>query len=267
MRKWVLFIFFAASMASYAQEYDLVEVEAAKPPKFSFESVPQQFGIKLNFLVSDSMNVNGLVDSYNIYHWKSNTDEDLLKAHKDLALEAVRENYRIARDTSIIERNSFWKENGKGFSIKFHNWVFPKEEATNYSFKGAISYTVLKNEESLIEDITHLVGNFTFDNLSMEFKGNTIDLSKEIYGKEEEAYSTFKGSIKNKDYNYGVQKIEFIDANGETLDVIFFGYNNTYYDARTRNRVDLTNTATLRIYYAELIRKNVEIDVNYSIAF
>ena len=117
LRKWGLCFFFATSIVSNAQEYDLVAVEAAKPPKFIIESVPQQFGIKLNFFMSDSMRVNGLEDSYRIYQWKSNKGEDLLKAHKDLALKAVKENYRIARDTSVIDRSSFWKENGQGFSL------------------------------------------------------------------------------------------------------------------------------------------------------
>jgi len=249
------------------QNAEIVGIELAKAPASFADAPAYNFGTKLNLFVRDTAVVTGLVASYEIEQWHTNTLKDLKAAHRNLAAHEVRQNYRIARDTALLNQNDFRTERGKGFTFKLHSWALPDSAATSISIKVGLGYTVLEPGKVLTEDITHLAGNFGFETASFDFKGNTIDLKKAVYGRDKNTYTTVKGNIINKAYGFAVQKIEFLDVNGKAMDELYFSFNNQYVDAGTRNRVDLTSTAIIRIYYQKVKLKKVVLAETFGLGF
>ncbi len=250
-----------------AQDCELVGIELAKAPK-NIENIPAyNLGTKLNFFVNDTAQVTGLLKDYEIEHWVTNTGKDLKAEHQKLALQEVKLDYKIARDTALLTQRGFWFENGQGFTFKLHSWGLPDSLSTSLKVKGNIGYTVLEPGKVITEDITHLAGNFDFETMSMDFKGNTIDLKKVVYGRGSDAYTTFSGSVINNTYEVAIQNLQFLDSDRNVLDELYFGYKNQYNDASTRNRVDLTGTSILRIYYRKVNIKNAVIGHTFGLGF
>lgn len=250
---------------AHAQNVELVGIELAKAPSNFKDAPPYNFGTKLTFFVNDTAGVTGLTKSYNVEEWLTNSGKDLKKEHQSIAKVAVEEDYRKAKDTTILSKRGFQPENGKGFIFKMHSWVLPNSDATTMTIKGEIYYTVLEPLDLLVEDITHLAGNI--DGLKrLEFKGNTIDLNQKNYGKGENAFMTFNGSVTNKAYEAAIQNMQFLDVDGELMDELYFGLNNQY-NANTRNNVDLKNAAVIRIHYRKLKIKKIRIDRTFGLGF
>lgn len=173
-------LLFWAAPYGVAQDCELVGIELAKAPK-SIENIPAyNLGTKLNFFVNDTAQVTGLVKDYEIEHWVTNTGKDLKAEHQKLALQEVKLDYKIARDTALLTHRDFWFEKGQGFTFKFHSWGLPDSLSTSIKVKGNVGYTVLEPGMVITEEITHLAGNFGFETMSMDFKGNTIDLKKVV---------------------------------------------------------------------------------------
>ena len=241
----------------HSQKLELVGLELAKPPS-NFESAPfYNFGTKLTFFVKDTSQVTGLVSTYEIKDWDTDTGKDLKSEHHQLALQAVALDYRMAKDTALLTQRGFWLEKGKGFTLKLHSWALPDKGASFMAIKGILGYTTLDQGEVQIEEITHLAGNFGFESMRMDVKGNTITLKKVVYGKGEDAYTTFKGDLRNDRYAFAIQKMEFLDSTSKVMDELYFGFNNEYSGASTRNRVDLIATSKLRIHYQKLQTKRI----------
>ncbi|WP_350293317.1 hypothetical protein [uncultured Croceitalea sp.] len=248
-----------------AQDAELAGIELTKAPSNFKDAPPYNFGTKLTFFVNDTAGVTGLTKSYKVEKWVTNSGKDLKKEHQSLAKVAVEEDYRKAKDTTILSKRGFQPENGKGFIFKIHSWALPNSDATTMTIKGEIYYTVLEPADVLVEDITHLAGNI--DGLkSLEFKGNTIDLKQKSYGKGESAYMTFNGTVTNKTYEAAIQSMQFLDVNGKLIDELYFGLNNQY-NANTRNNVDLKNAAVIRMYYRKLKIKKIRINRTFGLGF
>lgn len=261
----IVFLFVLNGLQS--QKPELVGLELAKPPS-NFEIPPHyNFGTKITFFVKDTAQVTGMVREYKIKEWVTDTGKDLKAEHEQLASQEVRSNYRAAKDTALLEQQEFWLEKGKGFSLKIHSWALPDKKASSMAIEGFVGYTVLDTDEVFTEDITHLAGNFGFETMSLDFRGNTIDLKKVVYGKDQDAYVTFKGDVRNKNYAFAIQKMEFLDSEGKTVDELFFGFNNDYFGASTRNRIDLRNTAVLRIHYQKLLKKKTLLNETFGLGF
>jgi len=58
-----------------------------------------------------------------------------------------------------------------------------------------------------------------------------------------------------------------LDVNGKAMDELYFSFNNQYVDAGTRNRVDLTSTAIIRIYYQKVKLKKVVLAETFGLGF
>ncbi len=260
-------LLFLVSHYTMAQECRLIGIELMRAPEAFKDAPAYNFGTKLKFFASDTLQVTGLSSKYRIKRWSTDTGTDLIGEHKKLTKVEVQRDYSSAKDTMILSNRDFWQENGKGFVFELHSWAIPESDAKTMTLEGGIGYTVLEEGDVLFEDITHLAGNFGFETMSLDFKGNTIDLKKVVYGRGEEAYSTFSGAINNKAYGFAIQKMEFLDNTGAVLDELFFGYANTYSGASTRNRVDLLKTSVLRIHYKKLTLKQIAIKETFGIGF
>lgn len=265
--KLLIFIIWAGLYASsvYGQDADLVGIELARFPEGQDIGNVSEAGTRIQFFVKDTAVVTGLTTFYTLEKWVTNTGKDLLTEHQKLASATVHNNFRMARDTSLLSEHGFWYEQGKGFVFRFHSWALPDRATTSISMKGEIGYTVLVPGKPIIEDITHLAGNI--DGLTgFEFMGNSIKLSQKTYGKGEEVYVTFNGAVTNKAYQTAIQTMQFLDKEGKVLDELFFGLNNSY-STRTRNRVDLRNTTIIRMLYRQLKIKMAVIDSVFGLGF
>ena len=262
---FLLFIGFLATGFGLAQDVELVGIELVKAPP-DFEDLPaNNLGIKLSFFVRDTAIVTGLTRKYTIAQWVTDTGKDLKQEHLQLAKEAVQKDYYVARDTALLSNRGFGREHGKGFVFKIHGWVLPDSLSTSIKIKGTIDYTVLEPGDVLVEDITHLAGNISMLG-SLEFMGNNINLMGKIYGKGEDAYKAFNGTVANNTYEVAIQKMEFMDDDKNVLDELYFGFSNQY-NTNTRNRVDLDKTAIIRIYYRKLKVKKVFVEKNFGLGF
>ncbi len=261
------FVLLLAINRVHSQKLEIVGLELAKPPS-NFQKTPYyNFGTKLTFFVQDTSQVTGLISTYEVKDWITDTGKDLKLEHRQLALQAVALDYRMAKDTALLTQRGFWLEKGKGFTLKLHSWALPAKGDSFMVVKGTVGYTTLDQGEVQIEDITHLAGNFGFESMRMDVKGNTITLKKVVYGKGEDAYSTFKGNLRNNSYAFAIQKMEFLDSTGKVTDELYFGFKNEYSGASTRNRVDLTTTSKLRIYYQKLQTKKIVLSETFGLGF
>ncbi len=249
-----------------AQNGELVGLQLARPPSTFTKAKPQNFGTKLTFFVNDTAVVTGLTTSYTIKKWATDTGVDLKKEHQKMAADTVLEDYRMARDTALLSNRGFYHENGQGFSVKLHSWALPDSLAASMSIHAEIEYTVMEPGEVLIEDITHLAGNFGFETMTMDFKGNAIALRKAVYGRGENAYTTFSGTVTNQAYEFAIQNMQFLDGEGNVLDELYFGLNNAY-ETRTTKRVDLLGTAILRMRYRKLKVKRAAVETTFGMGF
>ena len=261
---WLLLLFSINRMQ--AQNTELVGIELAKAPSDLKNASAYNFGTKLTFFASDTSVITGLTTSYKIKKWITDTGKDLKQEHNELAKIAIEKDYRVARDTSILSKRGFWQEHRKGFTFKLHNWGLPDSSTTSMTVKAEIKYTVLTTDEVAKEDITHLAGNFSFDTMSLDFMGNTINLKKKVYGKGEEAYTTFNGTMTNKAYLVAIKTMQFLNSEGKVMDELYFGLNNNY-NTSTRNRVDLRNVTVVRMHYRKLKIKKVKINSTFGLGF